>query len=209
MEIRGQTNRVEGDTGPTIMHDLESMGGEIPVVPGINKGSVQFDVNSYLRHLARVFSPSLKGRAGLHPALGSGVILVRGIPAQIMTVFATLITCANQLAPGGSMTIISTLLPLDIGLPSKRMGNGCALLSFCLAGAKGERIANFQDLGRNGLLRALFNVKTIVEKHHGCFRLSAREAKITFNIYLPVVQSVPLTHGMSATEAFRGKKEWI
>jgi hypothetical protein len=38
------------------------------------------------------------------------------------------------------------------------------------------------------MLPALFNVRNIVARYHGCFRLSVSENVVVLNVYLPVVQ---------------------
>jgi hypothetical protein len=207
MERYGETHRIIDVTGSTIKRTDGSALWDAPLVPVTSKGFVQFDLNSCIRRFTRLISGGLKGKTKLHTALGSEAIPVNGSPTQMMAVFTGLVTCAHQLAPHGSITIIVTLLPFDVGIDSERMGNGCALLSLHAARAKGERIGNLQDLQRGGLLRALLNVRTIVERHHGCLRLYMREAEIIFNIYLPVAEGVSSTPRKNKAESSSGEKE--
>jgi hypothetical protein len=152
------------------------------------------DVNNCIKGLSPLFSRTLKEKITLQVFLGDDELPVTGDPAQIAAIFAILVECCSRLAPGGSMMILTALLPLDIGLAPKRTGKGCAFLSFCAVGRGGEQISSLSDSGRDGVLRALSDVRDIVEGHHGCFRQCLREAGIDFKVYLPVARGITADH---------------
>jgi hypothetical protein len=58
------------------------------------------------------------------------------------------------------------------------------------------------------MLHALFNVRHVVGRYHGCFRLSVSENAVVLNVYLPVVQRSSAYRAGSDT-AFGSAKEGL
>ncbi len=157
------------------------------------------DLNACISRLIRLLAPDERTR--LRAAIGDSVLPVMGDPHQIAAVFFTLVECASRLTPGGSTTVLTTLLPLDAGLISDKADNECALFSFHAAARGGGRIC-LAGPGYDNAMRPLSNVRSIVEEHDGCFRASLRAAEVTFNIYLPVMSHMPVPAGRDAGVAF-------
>jgi hypothetical protein len=145
-------------------------------------------MNGYIKRLTQSISPALKEEIGLRARIGGGALPVMADPARISAVFAALVACGSLLSGGGSVTILTALVPLDTGRIEKRTGNGCALLSFHIAGPRGVRLPRLSSPARDCMLPALFNVRHIVGRYHGCFRLSVSENAVVLNVYLTVVQ---------------------
>lgn len=198
MKIRVRINGKE-NKGSEGGWKVRSTSREMADVAGRPARLEPLDVNTCIGRLIGLLSPAERSR--LRTALGSSVLLVMGDPDQIAAMFFTLVECANRLVPGGSVTVLTTLLPLDPRLVSERTSNGCALLSFHAAARGGERIC-IKGPGYGSALRPLSSVRDIVERHNGCFRMGLRAKEISMNIYLPVLRHMPVRAGRSAGAAF-------
>ena len=192
MERHAQISRSKG-AGPAAGDYKGSLEPGTQVLHATSAGPVPLDVNDCIRRLMQSYARLQKEKIRLRTALGHNELPVMGDPVQIGAIFAVLVAYGNRLTSGGSMTILTTLLPVDLGLVPQRRADGCALLSFHAACRGGERLPDPAGPEAGGLPQALFNVRRLVERLHGCFRLCVREAEIAFNIYLPVVQRAPLS----------------
>jgi hypothetical protein len=178
----------KGDIGSTTRHYGSSIKQKTAGAQGMSAGPRPLDMNGYIKRLTQSISPALKEEIGLRARIGGGALPVMADPARISAVFAALVACGSLLSGGGSVTILTALVPLDTGRIEKRTGNGCALLSFHIAGPRGVRLPRLSSPARDCMLPALFNVRHIVGRYHGCFRLSVSENAVVLNVYLPVVQ---------------------
>ena len=157
------------------------------------------DVNGYIKGLAHSISPALKEEIGLRAQICKDPVLVMADPARISAIFAALVACGSLLSGGGSVTILTALVPLGAGRFEKGTGDGCALLSFRVTYPRDMRLPDLKGPARDCMLPALFNVRRIVDRYHGCFRLCASENGIVFNVYLPVVQQSSAYRATSET----------
>jgi hypothetical protein len=173
------------DIEPARVLDFGLFGRGAPAA-GEERQPERLPVNECIERLTRLFSPALRGRLTLHTALGDRELPIVGDPAGIVAIFFSLVAWGARLTPGGTMTVVTTLLPVHIGLSPKRAGSGCALLSFRAAGRSGERMSDLSIPGHDELLCALTNVRDTVKRYHGSFRLNICEKEVAFNVYLPV-----------------------
>ena len=187
MEKQGQNNRKK-DIGSTMRHDRGSTEREIPVVQEVRAAPEPLDMNGYIRRLAQSISPALKKRIRLRQEIGDGALPVMANPARIFTIFAVLVACGSRLIPAGRMTVLTALVPFDAGPAVRATGNRCALLSLRAIGKRNQGTRDLSVLGRDRMLPALFNVRQIVGRDHGCFRVCVGENAIIFNVYLPIVR---------------------
>ena len=157
------------------------------------------DVNGYIKVLAHSVSPALKEEIGLRAKVCKDALLVMADPARISTIFAALVACGSLLSGGGDVTVLTALVPLGAGRFEKGTGDGCALLSFRVTYPRDMRLPDLKGPARDSMLPALFNVRRIVDRYHGCFRLCASENGIVFNVYLPVVQQSSAYRATSET----------
>ncbi len=147
------------------------------------------EVNSCIRRFTRLLTPPVKSNIRLRTALTRSEVMMLGYPTRIADMFFALVECAARFAPGGSVTVLTTLLPLAASvLPNS---GRCALVSFHVAPRQGERISNSGD----DPLDALSHVREVVQEHHGCFSMVLHAAEITINIYLPVIPRFLLAPG--------------
>jgi len=202
MEKQDQNNRKK-DLGSAARHDPSFTEREIPVVQEVSAAPEPLDINGYIRRLAQSISPALKKRIRLREDIGDDALPVMANPARISTIFAVLVACGSRLTPGGRMTVLTALVPFDTVSTVRATGNGCALLSLRAIGNRNQGIRDLSVLGRD---RALFDVRQIVGRDHGCFRVCVSENAIIFNVYLPIVRqsSVP---GTGSQAVFGSKKE--
>jgi hypothetical protein len=177
-----------------------------PAGQGMRARLEPLDMNGYIKRLAQSISPELKEEIGLRANIGDGTLPVVADPARISVIFAALVACGTLLSGGGSVTVLTALVPLGAGRIEKETGNGCALLSFRVERPRGTRLPSLWGRGRDRVLPALFNVRSIVGRYHGCFRLSVRENAVVFSVYLPVIQGSPGC-GVERATAFGGTKE--
>ncbi len=191
METRGQISYEESTESPAVyMMDSTSQGTR--AANGNGPRPKLLDLNGCLKRLIRLLSPTEKLR--LRAALGERELPVMGDPGEIAAMFFALVECAGRLAPRGSITLLSTLLPFDVPFVAESTGNGCVLFSFHAAVREGKRISNLASLGCGAGANPLVSIRNIVEKRHGCFRIGARASEIVFNIYLPVATASRLAN---------------
>lgn len=196
------------DIGSTTRYDGSSIKQKTSSGQGMSAEPKPLDMNGYIKRLAQSISPALKEEIGLRAQIGDDALPVMADPARISAIFAALVACGSLLSGGGSVTILTALVPLGAGRFEKRTGNGCALLSFRIARPKGMRLPDLSSPARDCMLPALFNVRHIVGRYHGCFRLSISENAVVLNVYLPVVQRSSACRARSDT-AFGSAKEGL
>ena len=196
------------DIGSTTRCYGSSIKQKTPGEQGMSAGPRPLDMNGCIKRLTQSISPALKEEIGLRARIGDGALPVMVDPARISAVFAALVACGSLLSGGGSVTILTALVPLNAGRIEKRTGNGCALLSFRVAPPGGMRLPRLSSPARDCMLPALFNVRHIVARYHGCFRLSVSENAVVLNVYLPVVQR-SLTHRARNDTAFGSAEEGL
>ncbi len=155
------------------------------------RGPELLDANGCIRRLSRLVDGPAKRMIRVRTALGDGVLPVMGDPGDVSSIFFALVECGARVAPGGSMTVLTTLLPVRPAGGAERTGNGSVLISFHVAARGGERLSNLALQGYE-TLRVLADVRKTVRKHQGSFSMCLRAAQMTFNIYLPAVSHLRL-----------------
>lgn len=146
------------------------------------------DVNECIGLLARSLGPAEKRRIQI--VLRSDPLPIAGDKSQITAVLFALFESANRVAPGGNITILTTLLPIDASCVSTGRESGCLFVSISGSAGRDERI---DDLGvsRHEETRcALLAVRNAIEGQNGCFRILHSPSTIAFNVYLPVARYI-------------------
>ena len=108
MEKHGQTIDTK-HIGPAAMYDIGAFGRGIPTA----KQSGTCWTRTTASRESRFWVEGAEEKITLQVFLSEYELPIAGDPAEIATIFATLVECCSRLAPGGSMTIFTALLHLD------------------------------------------------------------------------------------------------
>ena len=111
-------------------------------------------------------------------------------PAQIGRVFASLVRRIDgAMQKGGTITVLTRLLPVQARAAAPDSANGCAMLSIRSTEAAG--ITNLRETGARpkarSVLPGLSSVRRIIGEHRGAIRIDRKDEALEFNVYLPVL----------------------
>ena len=148
------------------------------------------NLNQLVYEMSRLLSAVMRKRVRLQMLLAAEELRVMADPAQIGRVFASLVRRIDgAMQKGGTITVLTRLLPVQARAAAPDSANGCAMLSIRSTEAAG--ITNLRETGARpkarSVLPGLSSVRRIIGEHRGAIRIDRKDEALEFNVYLPVL----------------------
>jgi nitrogen-specific signal transduction histidine kinase len=174
------------ETGKSLMNNLMSVGerGRVTLA--------SLNINHLILEMSRFLSGIVKRSIRLQTLLSDEELRVMADPTQMARIFASLVRhLAGVMTSGGTMTILTKVVPMENPLAQGSENRGCAFLSIRsddVSRARAERREPGRHREGKGVLLALSAARRIIEEHRGVMRIGGRRGEtLEFNIYLPVL----------------------
>ena len=175
------------EAGKHFANKLVSMGEKRRVSPR------SIDVNRLIGEMSRLLSGVMKKKGiQLRTVLAEGELTVMADPTQIGWIFVGLAGYLGEMvAGGGTMTVMTRLVPVENRITGAGGVRGCALLSF-RSGDVARPMPSRREVSRIDAKKpvplAVSAIRRIIGEHRGAMRIRGQRGRtLEFNIYLPVV----------------------